>query len=257
MKQKYLDTTTELTGDVVKVVMTKEVRDRDGEIVKVDGIDTTNFMKNPIVLWGHRSYAGDIEDVVGKATNLIKEDVNGVKTLSAEVEFADHPKAQYLKQMVKKGIVTSLSIGFNVEKDGYDANEKIINKSELYELSFVNLPANPEARVLQVVKGLKLEQEEEDKVWKKLASAEANKPVLKTFRSLFLSKEVCEKFEYEKTGDELADIKNIFDRIMEHTYTKSEEIVETPQPEAETQPEPEPTVEVLSKDELKALLFSN
>lgn len=37
-----------------KTVITSEVVDRDGEIIRLAGWDFENYNKNPVVLWGHR-----------------------------------------------------------------------------------------------------------------------------------------------------------------------------------------------------------
>jgi hypothetical protein len=44
--------TTEKNG-TFRVIMTTDKKDRDGEIIKIDGWNFENFMKNPVVLYGH------------------------------------------------------------------------------------------------------------------------------------------------------------------------------------------------------------
>ena len=208
---------------VCKVILTKEIVDRDGEIISVDGLDLTKYEANPIVLWGHRMANGDVEDVMGKALNLTKtKDANGVKMCMADIQFADHPKAVYLKGMVEKGIITSLSIGFGVKDGGYDFETKTIKESELFELSFVTVPANPEARVLNAVKSMKLNNEDEAEVFKKLNLLEEVHAKIKQYRKSFMSDEFCKFIGYVKTGDEVTDIQNIVAKIEE---VKPEEVV--------------------------------
>lgn len=44
----------ESTGGVkFKIVITTESEDRDGEVVKLAGVDTTHYMKNAVVLGDH------------------------------------------------------------------------------------------------------------------------------------------------------------------------------------------------------------
>jgi hypothetical protein len=59
-----------------KVVITSEVVDRDGEIIRLGGWDFENFMKNPVVLRGHRYY--DLP--VAKATGLSVKDGQVIST---------------------------------------------------------------------------------------------------------------------------------------------------------------------------------
>lgn len=215
---------------VCKVILTKEIIDRDGEIISVDGLDLTKYEANPIVLWGHRMANGDVEDVMGKAINLSKtKDADGVKMCTADIQFADHPKAVYLKGMVEKGIITSLSIGFGVKDGGYDFETKTIKNSELFELSFVTVPANPEARVLNAVKSLKLGNEDEMELFKKLNLLEEVHAKIKQYRKSFMSDEFCKFLGYVKTGDEVTDIQNIVAKIEELPEKKEEVVVEEKQ----------------------------
>jgi len=215
---------------VCKVILTKEIIDRDGEIISVDGLDLTKYEANPIVLWGHRMANGDVEDVMGKATNITKtKDNSGIKMCVADIQFADHPKAVYLKGMVEKGIITSLSIGFGVKDGGYDFETKTIKQSELFELSFVTVPANPEARVLNAVKSLKLGNEDEMELFKKLNLLEEVHAKIKQYRKSFMSDEFCKFLGYVKTGDEVTDIQNIVAKIEELPEKKEEVVVEEKQ----------------------------
>lgn len=54
-----------------KVIASDETVDRAGEIVKADGWELENYMKNPIILFGH-DYR-DIKNVVGRATRVYVE----------------------------------------------------------------------------------------------------------------------------------------------------------------------------------------
>lgn len=205
----------------VKVILTKQVEDRDGEIVSVQGCDLTNYKKNPIVLWGHRMIGADVQDIIGRAVNIKKEvGEDGVPMITAEVEFADHPQAQYLKQMILKKIITTVSIGFLIKK--YDPQTRTIVESELLEFSFVPVPANTEAVVTD-----KTIKEANDKLAKdlfvKLANYEKIHPKIKAYRKLFLGDEILEKIGYNKSGSEIADIKEVYARIMDILKQKEED----------------------------------
>src|SRR5690606_38415864 len=118
-KEAFFNTEVKRMDDGrVKVILSKQIYDRDGEILSIDGCDLTNFAKNPIMIWGHRMRGGDVEDVMGKWENLEKEVIGGVPVLTATPFFADHPKAQYCMRMVKAGILNTVSVGF-LEKE-YD-----------------------------------------------------------------------------------------------------------------------------------------
>jgi HK97 family phage prohead protease len=125
-------------------IISDESTDRQGEIVKQDGWDFENFKKNPVILFGHDSY--DLP--IGKAVDIYTE---GTKTY-AVIEFAAeiYEKARIIWDMVKAGILRTVSVGFINQE--YDNNE--LTKNELLEISIVPVPANPNAILLAAKDGL-------------------------------------------------------------------------------------------------------
>lgn len=131
-------------------VISDESVDRQGEIIKQDGWDFKNYLNNPVVLFGHDSY--DLP--IGKTIDIKVEDG---KTL-ATIEFAAaiYDKAATVFNMVKAGILNTVSVGFiNKEYlDGEDYDNYVLTKNELLEISIVPVPANPNAIVLAAKDGL-------------------------------------------------------------------------------------------------------
>lgn len=136
----------------VRFVASREVIDRHGTIVKVDGIDTTNFDKNPVLLWGHDGYGGyappDPESVIGK---VVSHEVIG-RDFIIEAEFTPagiNPRADLVYNLVQAGVIRTVSIGFYPCKETVqtvDGREVIIyEESELLEVSVVPIPSNPDA----------------------------------------------------------------------------------------------------------------
>lgn len=116
-----------------EVIATTEGIDRDGEMIKGDGWDFTNFMKNPVLLWAH-----DYTSLpIGKVTEVfIEEGAVKVRGIFAKTAFAEEVKSLY-----DQGILRAVSVGFIPrEREG-----NIITKQELLELSFVAVPSNPDA----------------------------------------------------------------------------------------------------------------
>lgn len=241
-------------GGNIRVSISKEIADRDGEVVDLKGLNIENFKKNPIMIWNHRMTDGDVEDVIGRLEDLVlTKDVSGINMLVGNPKFADHPKAQYLKKMVQDGIISTLSIGFGVEERD-SLNQSRISKSELYEVSWVIVPANTEARVLS--KSLKDEKELTDEMYKKLLNYDDIHMKIKEYRKQFMNNEFLKKLGYEKTGVEEVDIETIkqliikaIDSIQEDSKkdSKDEEIKEDVK--VETQPEQKPSENILSKEE--------
>lgn len=125
-------------------VISDESVDRQGEVIKQNGWDFENFLKNPVILFGHDSY--DLP--IGKGVKLWTE---GTKTyLTIEFAAAIYDKAMTIWNMVKNGILNTVSVGFINEE--YDNNE--LTKNELLEVSIVPIPANPNAILLAAQDGL-------------------------------------------------------------------------------------------------------
>ena len=146
-KKGYLDFTfkSDVTknADGLEVVVIEgyasvDTKDRDGDVVVPKGIDTTNFEKNPIILYQHNR-----NSPAGKAVNF-KIDDKGLY-VKCEVYKDVNPQAYYA---VKSGVVTMFSIGFRGLDGKYDeANDTFyFTKTELFEISLVSIPANQDAK---------------------------------------------------------------------------------------------------------------
>jgi len=130
----------EKDAEVFTAVASSEVEDRQGEVVKQSGWDLKNFKKNPILLYMH-----DHTKPIGKATRVWLDKATNKLMFKGFISEATEELRGY-KQLMADGILNSFSVGFRpMEMDG---NE--ITKSELFEISLVSVPANPEARLLAV-----------------------------------------------------------------------------------------------------------
>lgn len=132
-----------------KVVASDETVDRSWETIKVSSRDLKNYMKNPIILFGHEYRSLDC--IAWKATNVYVEK----NQLVIEGVFAWTQPAQMLRQLYDEGILKTVSVGF-IAKQRDPNNSKIITEAELLELSFVPVPCNPNALSLEkeVIEGM-------------------------------------------------------------------------------------------------------
>ncbi|GAN84045.1 HK97 family phage prohead protease [Novacetimonas hansenii] len=140
-------------------IITNDSMDRDNDIVDANGLDISNYLKNPVVLWGHDSS----ELPIGKCVNIEQVD-NGWQ---ATVEFApsDYPyngaKAESIRRSIKDGFLNAVSIGFiPLEWDFNEEGGLNITKAELTEFSIVSIPSNRDALV--ITRSLDDEQETND-----------------------------------------------------------------------------------------------
>lgn len=140
-------------------IASTSVVDRQGESVSIDGWDIKNFKKNPVLLWGHNHD----EPAIGRAKNIKivgegkKRQMTFEPVFHDKTEFAKAIKVLYEGDDNLEPVLNSFSVGFKpIDVDG-----NTYTKQELLEISAVNVPANPEARVM-AYKSLKQAGFEED-----------------------------------------------------------------------------------------------
>lgn len=139
----------EKQGDDVVFVATDETVDRHNESIPLDSWDTENYLKSPRLLVDHDHR---VEKIVGRAMDVktnsrrmtFRPEFHGITTLSREVEA-----------MVKAGHLDTVSVGFIPHPP---AQGEEYGKNELVEISFVTVPANPNARRIKSL----LEESEKD-----------------------------------------------------------------------------------------------
>lgn len=150
--KKDISVSTEDIGErSVLFTISKEVVDRDGDILRASGVDFSNYMKNPVFLSFHNSR----EFPLGKVTKFWVEgnEVKAVVYFPTLEELSTDPNnasekaklVDFTYHCYKTGMLNAVSVGFIpvewIETDnGYD-----ILKWELLEFSAVAVPANQDA----------------------------------------------------------------------------------------------------------------
>jgi HK97 family phage prohead protease len=147
VKKQYIFDEAKAISDaerIIRFTITNGNVDRDRDIVNPGGLKTDNYLKNPVVLFGH-----DYSSLPVAKTNALRTDGN---KWVADAQFATHdlyPFADTVFRMVKGGFLNASSIGFrpmefaiNEERHGID-----FLSIELLEYSIVPIPAHPEALV--------------------------------------------------------------------------------------------------------------
>ena len=156
--KKDISVSTEDIGErSVLFTISKEVVDRDGDILRASGVDFSNYMKNPVFLSFHNSR----EFPLGKVTKFWVEgnEVKAVVYFPTLEELSTDPNnasekaklVDFTYHCYKTGMLNAVSVGFiPIEwietENGYD-----ILKWELLEFSAVAVPANQDA-IAQAVK---------------------------------------------------------------------------------------------------------
>lgn len=139
--------------------------DRYGDVIEVEGWDFKHFMskgKGPF-LWAH--------DYKMPPVGVAKKVNNSKEGLSFQVYFptleeigptwpANHPTPDCIYRCYLNGLLKATSVGFRdferepiTDKEGKQSGWRF-KKQELYELSAVPVPANPQAVIMALQKGV-------------------------------------------------------------------------------------------------------
>ena len=143
-------------------VASTETPDRSDDVIKSEGWELGNFMKNPVIPWNHR-YS---EPPVAKALE-VKVEGGDLKVKAKFPTAEEYDFADTVYKLYTGGYLHAFSVGFNpIEHKDREGGGQEYSRQELYEISCVMLPDNPEALVA-VGKALEagaISQEEADQV---------------------------------------------------------------------------------------------
>lgn len=150
--------TDKAMGSPLPIVAATAGRKADGLNLLMDGVDLERFQSNPVIGYGH-SYWGVEGLPKGRAEDTR---VDGDQLLMNVLFDQDDTFATTIERKYRGGFLNAFSIGFDV----HDIDDEGIVKSwELYEVSAVPLPMDPNALVndgrdgqLAVMRALGLDQ---------------------------------------------------------------------------------------------------
>lgn len=161
MDKVYKTLTVKQDEDGWWVASTPSV-DRDGDVVEPLGLDLTNWQKaGAPLLWGHdyRSHWSTI----GKAAESRLSDSGFELKPEWRDPVNESDPMTVIKGLIDQGLIRQLSIGFKpIEFEEIDTGIRF-SKSEIMEVSAVNVAANQDALRL-AVKGLGPDDELEERV---------------------------------------------------------------------------------------------
>lgn len=135
---------------------------RDGNRVRNDGWDLTNFRKNPAMLWAH-DYGSDDRPPAPPIGSWSNEEVirwQGGDALAMTATFANHRDADVIYNLYLEGHLRAVSIGWTpleyepiLDEDGRQVGWDM-TRNELLECSCVPIPADPDALIVATQRGL-------------------------------------------------------------------------------------------------------
>ncbi|QXN67513.1 replication protein [Klebsiella phage vB_Kpn_3] len=117
-------------------------KDRAGDVIPASAWKTSNalanYMKNPIILFGH-----DHRRPIGKCIDLNPTEMG----LEIECEIYESSAHPAIYSLIKNGVLKTFSIGFRcLDAEWDEATDIFIIKDlELYEVSVVSVPCNQDS----------------------------------------------------------------------------------------------------------------
>lgn len=150
VKTKSINSNFEFSDNgIISGVMTVEDFDREGDIIRVAGIDLTKYMLNPVVLLQHNSR----DFPIGKGLEISHTMVGDKPALkfTAQIDL-DDPNGKKAFEKIKKGYLKGISVGIQIKDAEFLSDDPWdwsmdIKQSELYEFSVVSVPANSAALI--------------------------------------------------------------------------------------------------------------
>lgn len=137
----------------LKFIASKEIIDRMGDLIVIDGINTANYEKNPVFLWMHDHMQPPIGKVVGIEKRV---GLDGIKEMVIEVKFYDSARAMEFRKMYEEGFLNAVSVSISAteyksvrRENGAEGFDFI--KSDLLEISAVNVGGNELALLMKAV----------------------------------------------------------------------------------------------------------
>lgn len=258
-----------------RFTMTAQAEDRMKDIVRTNGLDTTEFEKNPVMLMFHNSRSWpvgkwmDIQKIGGKSPRM-----------EGTAKFADEgtiDEADKAASLVSQGILQACSIGF-IPKDYEWIKDDEGNhtwgidfiESELTECSIVPVPAQPAALVksaggdmtlcrdmieevldtyAKTPEGLLVPREDYVKAYKAVKFADLPQPksVEKVTLALKVDTEGAAEMVEEATHGVLKGIIENLSKLLKATPDEVKDV------EPVVEPDPEPVVVLASEEAVKAM----
>lgn len=144
MQKSFYADVVERTGTGGRILITTSACDRDRDRVMPHGAQLDNYLKNPVVMWGH-SYDKP-SDIIGRTINLEVTDSGIVAEFELRPAANDQDPQNVVQLLWDGGWIRTASIGFRpliAEPNEYGGQD--FKEWELLEWSVTPVPANAAA----------------------------------------------------------------------------------------------------------------
>lgn len=117
----------------------KAIVDRGNDLIGKKAWKLDNYKKNPIVLFNH-----DHTKPIGKMMDVKATD-EGL-WVKGRISNSRDPDISRIRDLVKEGILNSLSVGMRVHDEDRQEGVNVIKSAELHEISVVAVPMNQDSQ---------------------------------------------------------------------------------------------------------------
>lgn len=117
----------------------KAIVDRGNDMIGKKAWKLDNYKKNPIVLFNH-----DHTRPIGKMLDVKATD-EGL-WVKGRISNSKDPDISRIRDLVKEGILNSLSVGMRVHNEDRQEGVNVIKEAELHEISVVAVPMNQDSQ---------------------------------------------------------------------------------------------------------------
>jgi len=205
---------TKQLGDesvIISGYANKAIADDIGDLVVPQGMDTSRFDKNGMLLFNH-----DMDRPVGEVMSVQKRD-DGL-FVEARISNSDSTETiRMVRDLVKENILKTFSIGFDPGEEVKENGLNVIKTGKLIEVSIVTIPMNEDSLFQQRSKRLA-------KAWDSRRVKEV-KNVLLEQKGAFLAAAIQRRIEdLVETEDETKE--QLVDKIVSESGMSEDEIKE-------------------------------
>lgn len=195
------------SADGKSVVLSDFTLDRAGERLRPEGCDFSNFQKYSPMLIGHDYY----NLPVGKWVNFRLEDGQ----ILGDPVFSKTERAKEVVQLVEDDCAPAVSVGLIVKRRN-EGDPTIIEEWELLEVSWVSVPANPNALMRMHQKGMSFTLNTP----KDLEKKKQNKEALKAYRDLL--EKINKLTNFDSNGEHISESEQMQKALEQITNTFNE-----------------------------------
>lgn len=125
----------------------KAVVDRGKDLISAKAWDLSNYKKNSIILFNH-----DHTKPIGKMIAVEPKD-EGL-FVKGRISNSKDPEISRIRDLVKEGILNSLSVGIMVRDEDIKDGVNVIKSVELHEVSVVAVPMNQDSQFTVTAKSM-------------------------------------------------------------------------------------------------------